>query len=91
MKIVSKLLLAFYLPIHFAVGAFYLSAKILGDKVICGECIIYISKCADNQTEMLSIFFNISGIGLIILGVFLPILIFSRERKKKSVKSLGLK
>ena len=73
-----KLVLAFYLPLHFAVGSFYLANAVLGERIDCRSLCDFPSGCADQDTLFLSDFFGIVGCSLVITAFVLPLLIAHR-------------
>lgn len=87
MKFHWKLLLAFYLPLHFAFGCFYLSGLIQQSQSMWIESKpgfsyeLSCSFCYDDPhlSTVFSGIFWIAGIGLIILSVVLPSLILYRK------------
>lgn len=91
MKLIWKLLLAFYLPIHFAVGCFYVANPVLEGKIDCrNSCVIYFNSYADDRTLMLFDFFAYSGIGLLLLAFILPLMILRRSHPLYQNNVLGL-
>lgn len=80
-KIPWKLISAFYLPIHFAIGSFYMADYVLGGQSDCRNSCMWSPDCADADTLMKLDFFALSGVGLIILAFVLPSLIIYRNRK----------
>ncbi len=74
-----KLLLAFYLPLHFAFGSFYLAGAVLGERIDCRNlCTPF--DCADADTLFLYDVFGGLGLALVTTAIVLPLLIEYRER-----------
>jgi len=80
-KLVWRLISAFYFPLHFAVGSFYVAALVLGEQMDCRSLCDFPENCADNNTLMTFDFFLYAGVGLAFLALVLPAIIFYRERK----------
>lgn len=90
MKPFWKLALAFYLPLHFAVGCAYVAEWILGDKEDCRNlCTFPMGSCADSTTLMLFDLFAFPSIGLVLLAFILPFLIYKRNRPVYQTKFLS--
>jgi len=80
-KIPWKLISAFYFPVHFAVGSFYMANYVLGEESDCRNACLWTPDCANADTLMKLDFFAYSGLGLIILAFVLPSLILYRNKK----------
>lgn len=80
-KIPWKIISAFYFPIHFAVGSFYVASLVLGEQFDCRNMCMLIGNCANDDTLMLFDFFLYSGLGLILLAFVLPAMVFYRNKK----------
>jgi hypothetical protein len=90
MTLFWRLVLAFYLPLHFAVGCFYVASLILGGKVDCRNlCTIPMGSCADSTTLILFDLFAYPGIGLFFLAFILPFIIYKRHRPVYQTKFLS--
>jgi len=81
MKLSWKLISAFYFPLHFAFGCFYISSLVLGEKEDCRTPCAFSMSCADNNTLLLLDLFGYTGIGLIILSLALPAITSYNEKK----------
>ena len=81
MKIPWKIVLAFYMPLHFAFGCFYVASRILDEKVDCRSLCTITPNCANFDVLMWLDFFMYSGVGLLILSIALPLIVHNRERK----------
>lgn len=80
-KIPWKIISAFYFPIHFAIGSFYVASLVLGEQDDCRNYCVITFNCANDDTLMMLDFFAYSGVGLIILAFVLPSLILYRNKK----------
>lgn len=80
MKTGWKLLIAFYMPLHFAFGSFYVVSWILDGKDDCRNSCTFTLNCADFSTLMWVDFFAYAGIGLIMLSIVLPSIISYRNK-----------
>jgi len=81
-----KLLIAFYMPLHFAFGCFYVVSWILGRKDDCRNSCTFTFNCADFNTLIWVDVFAYSGIGLILLSIVLLIIIESRNKELHPLK-----
>lgn len=92
MKFHWKLLLAFYLPLHFAFGSFYLSDSKPATQINQGtitESGYSFEACGASVNNFSSSdFFAFAGWGLILLSVLLPALILKRETETTSIESI---
>ena len=75
-----KLLLAFYLPLHFAFGSFYLANAALGELIDCRNTCVLSFACADVDTLFLSDLLGGFGGALVITAFVLPLLIEYRSQ-----------
>jgi len=87
MKIGWKLLIAFYMPLHFAFGSFYVVSWIQDGKTDCRNlCTFMGEKCAESDALIWSDLFAYSGVGLILLSIVLPLVILSRNSEPQPLK-----
>lgn len=93
MKIGWKLFVAFYMPLHFAFGCFYLSNLMQNKSIEMKSGFSYefshsFSYDDPHLFAVLSGIFLTAGIGLIILSVSLPLLILYRKNQTPFPKLL---
>lgn len=89
MKTGWKLLIAFYMPLHFAFGSFYTVSWLLDGKTDCRNVCVITTKCANTDISIWVDFFAYSGFGLILLSIVLPSLILSRNNDPQPLKLFG--
>ena len=81
MQLTWKLFAAFYFPLHFAVGSFYVSGIVLVEKVDCrGLCDASPNSCAELDALIMSDFFVYAVFGLIALAFVLPAIMVYRQK-----------
>lgn len=86
MKTGWKLLIAFYMPLHFALGCFYLSDLMQNKSIEMKSGFSYEFSCSFcyDDPHLFAVFsgiFLIVGIGLIVLSVSFPLLILYRKNQ----------
>ena len=86
MKIGWKLLIVFYMPLHFAFGSFYLAHWLLDGKADCRNVSTVWWDCANSNTLIWVDVFVYLGIGLILLSIVLPLIISSRNNAPQPLK-----
>lgn len=76
-----KLVLAFYFPLHFAYGSFYVANAVLDGQADCRNSCDITMNCANSDKLMLVDVFIYTGIILVILGFVLPATMSYRNEK----------
>jgi hypothetical protein len=88
MKIVWRVLFAFFIPANLAILCIFANHLIMNGATNCrdSDAINFGERCADKITLLFSDFFVYSFIGLFFLSFFLPVIFILRNRKSHQIK-----